>query len=50
MFDACPAKEIFTEFTSGDAFRGAVAGAGLPTPRVEPLGHVHVAHLLKEVG
>jgi hypothetical protein len=24
--------------------------AGLPTPRVEPLGDVHVAHLLNEVG
>jgi hypothetical protein len=22
----------------------------LPEPRVEPLGHVHVAHLLKEIG
>jgi hypothetical protein len=50
VLDACPTKEIFTEFTGGDAFRGAVAGAGLPTPRVEPLGDVHVAHLLKEVG
>ena len=49
-FDACPTKEIFTEFTSGDTFRGAVAGAGLPTPRVEPLDDVRVAHLLKEVG
>ena len=50
VLDACPAEEIFAEFTSGDAFRGAVAGAGLPEPRVQPLGHVHVAHLLKEIG
>lgn len=50
VFDACPAKEIFAEFTSGDAFRGAVAEAGLPGPRVEPLGDVQVARLLKEVG
>jgi hypothetical protein len=50
VFDACPSKQIFTEFTAGDAFRGAVAGAGLPAPRVEPLGDIHVAHLLKEAG
>ena len=35
-------------FTSGDAFRGG--GGRLADPRVEPLGDVHVAHLLKEVG
>ncbi len=48
VFDGCPTEEIFAEFTTGDVFRGAVAGVGLPAPRVEPLGDVLVARLLKE--
>jgi len=31
------------EFPRGGVFRSAVAAAGLPLPRVEPLGEVHRA-------
>ena len=49
VFDACPTKAIHEEFTTSDAFRGAIATAGLPTPRIEGLGDVQVAHLRHEV-
>ena len=39
----------FEEFTTSDAFRGAIAAAGLPAPRIEGLGDVQVAHLRHEV-
>ena len=50
VLDACPTKEIYTAFTSSDAFLGAIAEAGLPAPRVEPLGYVHAAVLRQEAG
>jgi hypothetical protein len=50
VFDACPGKAVHEEFTKSGTFRGAVAAAGLPTPRIEGLGDVHVAHLSHEVG
>ena len=49
VFDACPGKAVYEEFTKSDTFRGAVAAAGLPAPRIEGLGDVHVAHLSHEV-
>jgi hypothetical protein len=49
VFDACPTKAIHEEFTTSDAFRGAIAAAGLPAPRIEGLGDVQVAHLRHEV-
>jgi hypothetical protein len=42
VFDACPSREVFEEFTSG-GFQSAVAAAGLPLPRIVPLGEVHKA-------
>ena len=45
VFDACPSREVFTGFSQSPDFLGAVAAAGLPTPRVEPLGDVHAAEL-----
>ena len=50
VFDACPGKAVHEEFTKSDTFRDAVAAAGLPAPRIEGLGDVHVAHLSHEVG
>ena len=49
VFDACPRKAVYEEFTKSDMFRGAVAAAGLPAPRIEGLGDVQVAHLSQEV-
>jgi hypothetical protein len=49
VFDACPAKAIHEEFTTSDVFRGAIAAAGLPAPRIEGLGDVQGAHLRHEV-
>jgi hypothetical protein len=41
VFDACPSREVFAAFSQSAAFRQAVAEAGLPQPRLEPLGDVH---------
>jgi hypothetical protein len=49
VFDACPTKAVYEEFTTSDMFLGAVADAGLPVPRIEGLGDVQVAHLRQEV-
>jgi hypothetical protein len=49
VFDACPGKAVYDEFTTSDMFRDAVAAAGLPAPRIEGLGDVQVAHLRQEV-
>jgi hypothetical protein len=49
VFDACPGKAVHEQFTRSDAFRDAVAAAGLPEPRIEGLGDVRVAHLSREV-
>jgi hypothetical protein len=49
VFDACPTKAIHEEFPTSDAFRGAIAAARLPAPRIEGLGDVQVAHLRHEV-
>ena len=41
VFDACPSREVFDEFSTSDGFAAAVEAAGLPGPTVEPLGEVH---------
>jgi len=41
VFDTCPSRAVFDEFTSSDGFAAAVEAAGLPTPTIEPLGEVH---------
>lgn len=40
VYDACPSREVFEAFSRGADLAGAVASAGLPAPRVEPLGEV----------
>jgi hypothetical protein len=47
VFDACPSKEVFMEFSAGEMFATAVSSAGLPTPRVTPLGEVKNAVMLR---
>jgi hypothetical protein len=49
VFDACPTKAVYDEFTSSDAFLAALAAAGLPAPRIEGLGDIQIAHLRSEV-
>ena len=45
VFDACPSREVFAGFSTGLEFRMAIDGAGLPAPRVEPMGEVRTARL-----
>jgi hypothetical protein len=45
VLDACPSRSVFRAFSQSAEFLGAVASAGLPLPRVEPLGDVHAARL-----
>ena len=41
VFDACASREVFAAFSQSAEFRQALAEAGLPQPRPEPLGEVH---------
>jgi hypothetical protein len=45
VLDACPSSEVFADFSAGLEFRTAIQGAGLPAPRVEPVGEVRAARL-----
>lgn len=45
VFDACPTRPVFEVFSSSPDTLAAFAAAGLPVPRVEPLGEVHNALL-----
>lgn len=45
VYDACPSASVFAEFSRSAQFGAAVSAAGLPAPRVEPLGNVHAARL-----
>jgi len=49
VFDACPTKQIYEEFTRSETFLGAIADAGLPVPRVSGLGDIQVAHVRQTV-
>jgi len=42
VYDTCPSRAVFDDFSTSDGFAGAVNAAGLPVPTtVEPLGEVH---------
>ena len=45
VFDACPTSEVFAAFSTGFEFRTAIERAGLPAPRIEPIGEVRTARL-----
>ena len=49
VFDACPTRETYEEFTRSETFLGAIAEAGLPAPRVSGLGDIQVAHVRQTV-
>jgi hypothetical protein len=43
VFDACPSRSDFEQFTRSEYFSTWLAEAGLPAPRIEALGEVHAA-------
>ena len=43
IYDCCPSAEVFAAFSSSDAFRHAIASAGLPEPTITAVGDVHRA-------
>ena len=45
IFDACPSQAVFSAFSTSPEFGAALHAAGLPAPRVEPLGEVRTARL-----
>jgi hypothetical protein len=45
VFDACPTRAVFADFSVSYEFNAAVAAAGLPSPRVELLGDVHASRV-----
>jgi len=49
VFDTCPSREAFEEFIGGAVFSESVAAAGLPRPRIEPVGELHHTVLGKAV-
>jgi len=49
IYDTCPSREQFEAFSTSEEFAAALAGAGLPTPRVTPLGDVHYLYVGAEV-
>jgi hypothetical protein len=40
VLDACPSRSVFEEFSTSAGFRAALADAGLPSPRIQPLGDI----------
>jgi hypothetical protein len=49
VFDACPSKAVHAQFVRSTGSLGAIAAAGLPTPRTEGLGDIRVAHVRQMV-
>ena len=43
VYDACPDRPTFEDFSTGPEFRDTIRSVGLPTPRVEQLGNVYAA-------
>ena len=43
VYDACPSHDVFVQFHAAPDFGKAVAAAGLPPARIEPLGDVVTA-------
>ena len=43
IIDSCPSKESFLSFASSSEFADALKTAGLPTPKVTPMGEVLTA-------
>ncbi|WP_033290214.1 hypothetical protein [Amycolatopsis jejuensis] len=41
VYDSCPDRAEFAKFSTDPGFRAAIADAGLPAARIEPLGEIH---------
>lgn len=41
VYDTCPSRDAFLAFSGGADLRNAFKAAGLPEPRVTPVGEVH---------
>jgi len=41
VYDACPSRTDFKHFIASEELRDALAGVGLPWPRIEAVGEVH---------
>ena len=41
VYDTCPTRQVFEQFSTSPEFARLVAAAGLPTPQVTALGAVH---------
>jgi len=41
VYDACPTREAFQNFSDGEPFRSLLHSVGLPAPTVQFLGDVH---------
>lgn len=41
VYDTCPSRQEFEAFSASPEFGTAIAAAGLPAPRITPLGDVH---------
>jgi hypothetical protein len=49
VYDVCPSRAVFEQFSRSAEFTGAVAAAGLPAPRIESLGLIHAVHVREPV-
>ena len=45
VYDTCPDRPTFEQFSSGPEFRDTIRSAGLPSPRVEQLGDIYTARV-----
>ncbi len=45
VFDACPSPSVFAAFSTSGEFADAMRSAGLPAPRIEPVGEVHATRV-----
>ncbi|HYW88463.1 MAG TPA: hypothetical protein VFB50_11870 [Chloroflexota bacterium] len=45
VYDACPSRSDFEHFIASEELRGALAGVGLPRPRIEAVGEVHTTRI-----
>ncbi len=43
VYDTCPSRQVFADFSTGADFSTVLESVGLPQPRVEPIGDIHAA-------
>jgi hypothetical protein len=50
IYDCCPSRDQFEAFSSSPEFAAALAEAGLPTPKVTPIGDIYYSYVAEQVG